>query len=181
MKFDDYLVYLYLDIPKYVYEGIVSIYCIGFVALFVIYGFKRSIRKILILTLVEYVFLIYCSAVFFRSVSTDRGFNLTPFWSYSAIQYETRDLLFQIIMNVVIPIPIGFMLGCIFRNLTWKKVLLIGSLFSLSIELLQFILKRGFSELDDVMHNTLGCMIGFILVKGGMFLVRGGNNNLNKN
>ena len=31
---------------------------------------------------------------------------------------------------------------------------------SASIETLQFFLKRGFAEVDDVMYNTLGCLIG---------------------
>lgn len=35
------------------------------------------------------------------------------------------------------------------------------------IETLQFVLKRGFTEVDDVWHNVVGCVIGW----GGMFLV----------
>ena len=37
-----------------------------------------------------------------------------------------------------------------------------------TIEALQFFFMRGFSELDDVMHNTLGCLIGF----GFMIILR---------
>ena len=32
---------------------------------------------------------------------------------------------------------------------------------SIMIELLQFILKRGLCETDDVIHNVLGAAIGF--------------------
>ena len=42
------------------------------------------------------------------------------------------------------------------------KVLAIGGGFSLLIEVLQFVLKRGFAEFDDVFHNLLGCAIGFL-------------------
>ena len=38
---------------------------------------------------------------------------------------------------------------------------MIGAGFSILIELLQFIFKRGFAEFDDVFHNVLGCAIGF--------------------
>ena len=36
---------------------------------------------------------------------------------------------------------------------------------------------KGFSEVDDVMHNTIGCILGYILVKGAWFMV---NASLNK-
>jgi glycopeptide antibiotics resistance protein len=43
-----------------------------------------------------------------------------------------------------------------------------GAGISLSIEVLQLFLRRGYSELDDVMHNTLGCLIGY----GLYFIIR---------
>lgn len=64
-------------------------------------------------------------------------------------------------MNVLVFIPIGLLIGCSWKNLSWWKAILFGCVFSVGIELLQLVLKRGFSELDDVMHNTLGCIIGY--------------------
>ena len=32
---------------------------------------------------------------------------------------------------------------------------------SMSIEALQFFFHKGVSEVDDIMHNTLGCVIGY--------------------
>ena len=52
-------------------------------------------------------------------------------------------------------------LGCAFGRMKGWKVLLIGGGFSVLIETLQFVLKRGFAEFDDVFHNVLGCLIGF--------------------
>ena len=49
-------------------------------------------------------------------------------------------------------------------------MLLIGAGISVSIEALQFVFMKGFSELDDVFHNTLGCVIGvgvYSLIKYG--------------
>jgi glycopeptide antibiotics resistance protein len=54
--------------------------------------------------------------------------------------------------------------------MTWWKALLIGCGISVTIEALQFFLMRGFSELDDVMHNTVGCLIGWFMVKGSRLL-----------
>ena len=44
---------------------------------------------------------------------------------------------------------------------SWLVALLIGCSISITVEALQFWFMKGFSEVDDVMHNTLGCMIGY--------------------
>lgn len=49
------------------------------------------------------------------------------------------------------------------KSMTWLIVLLIGCSISVTIEALQFCFMRGFSEVDDVMHNTLGCILGYSL------------------
>lgn len=81
-----------------------------------------------------------------------------------AIQKGRTDLLHANIMNVAIFIPIGVLLGCMWKHLKWWMVVLIGIGMSLTIEILQYLLKRGFAEIDYVMHNTLGCLIGFMIV-----------------
>ena len=64
-------------------------------------------------------------------------------------------------MNVVVFIPVGLLLGSAFKQMTWWKALLIGCSISVTIESLQFFFLRGFSEVDDVIHNMVGCLIGF--------------------
>lgn len=68
-------------------------------------------------------------------------------------------------MNVVTFIPIGLLLGS-FKGMKWWHVLLIGLCLSMLIELLQLVLKRGLTEVDDVVHNVLGCMIGYWVFVG---------------
>ena len=55
----------------------------------------------------------------------------------------------------------------------WWKILLIGGAFSLLIETLQFVLKRGFAEVDDVFHIVLGCMIGYGVYAAVAYLIKG--------
>ena len=162
-----YLVSLIDGVPLYVYEGLLSVFCIG-TALLLAFKGKRAWRGVARLLLVEYVFLIYCSTVLFRAAKELREYNFTPFWSYSR-----PDLLIENIMNVVVFIPVGLLLGIAFKQMTWWKALLIGCGISVTIESLQFFFMRGFSEVDDVMHNTLGCILGYILVKGASLMVKG--------
>ena len=65
------------------------------------------------------------------------------------------------VANVLAFVPIGLLLGCAFGRMKGLKMLLIGGGFSVLIETLQFFLKRGFAEFDDVFHNVLGCVIGY--------------------
>ena len=160
-QFRQYIINLYQDIPQEVYEGLLSVFCIGLVVFIAWKGFKSGLRYSAILLLVEYIFLLFCSTVFFRATSVTRQYDFHPFWSYKAIQDGRENLLAENIMNVVVFIPVGLLICIAFKQMTWWKALLIGCGISVTIESLQFFLMRGFSELDDVMHNTLGCLIGF--------------------
>ena len=164
-QFKQYVILLYQDIPLEVYEGLLSVFCIGLVVFIAWKGFKTGLRYSVALLLIEYIFLIFCSTVFFRTTSELRKYDIHPFWSYKAIQDGREDLLAENIMNVVVFIPVGLMLGSLLRvKGSWLIALLIGCSISVTIEALQFFFMRGFSELDDVMHNALGCAIGFLIV-----------------
>lgn len=169
-----YVVSLYHDVPTEVYEGLLSFLCLGVVVIIACYGLKRGWRKIAGLILAEYVFLIYCSTVIFRTVADGDGHEFRPFWSYEAIQEGRAELLVENIMNVIVFIPVGMLLGSLLRvKGSWLITLSVGMGISVSIEAMQYFFHRGFAETDDVMHNTMGCMIGYILVKGSWFMVKG--------
>ena len=165
-EFKHYVISLYQDIPQEVYEGLLSVFCLGLVVFIAWKGFKIGLRYSAALLLVEYIFLLFCSTVIFRAKGETRQYDFHPFWSY-----DRPELLVENIMNVVVFIPVGLLLGIAFKQVTWWKVLLIGCGISVTIESLQFFFMKGFSELDDVMHNTLGCLLGWFIVKGYLRLM----------
>ncbi len=173
-----YFELLYEDIPMAVYEGLLSVLCLGVVVILACYGLKRGWRKIAGLILAEYVFVIYCSTVIFRTAADGNGYEFKPFWSYEAIEDGRSELLAEKLMNVVVFIPIGVLLGFMVHGsrLTvtfgsglkvhgaWLITLAVGMGISLSIEAMQYFFHRGFAETDDVFHNTIGCIVGYMLV-----------------
>ena len=166
-QFRHYIINLYQDIPQEVYEGLLSVFCIGLVVFVAWKGFKTGLRYSAILLLVEYVFLIFCSTVIFRATGEISKYDFHPFWSYKAIQDGRENLLAENIMNVIVFIPVGMILGSLLKvKGSWLIALLIGCSISITIEALQFCFLKGFSEVDDVMHNTLGCIVGFMIVNG---------------
>lgn len=152
----------YQDIEwQEVYEGLLSAFCLGVVVFVAWKGFKTGLRYSAILLLVEYIFFLFCPTVIFRTPGETRQYDFYLFWSYQAIQDGREDLLAENIMNVVVFVPVGLLFGIAFKQMTWWKALLIGCSISITIEALQFWFMRGFSEVDDVMHNTVGCLIGW--------------------
>lgn len=68
-------------------------------------------------------------------------------------------------MNVVVFMPLGLMMAAGFENIKWWQILIVGLGFSVTIESLQYLLNLGVSEFDDVFHNTIGCMVGYGILK----------------
>ena len=160
-QLQEYAIILMYQIPNYVYEGLTSVLCLGFVVLFIWKGFRGGAVLTCRLFLFEFLFILYCSTIIFREDIDTRGYCLRPFWSYEEILGGRSELLAENIMNAIVFMPVGLLISFGFPKLSWRKAIGFGSLFSISIETLQFLFKRGFCELDDVMHNTLGCAIGF--------------------
>lgn len=66
----------------------------------------------------------------------------------------------SIILNILLYYPLGYLLSILFPKLNPKHVILIGCLCSIATEATQYLLKMGWCETDDVIHNTLGTAIG---------------------
>ena len=176
-QFRQYIISLYQDIPQEVYEGLLSVFCLGLVVFIAWKGLKTGFRYSANLLLVEYVFLIFCSTVIFRSIGAISQYDFHPFWSYKAIQDGREDLLAENIMNVVVFVPVGMIIGSLLRvKGSWLIAMMVGMGISLSIEAMQYFFHRGFAETDDVFHNTIGCIVGYLLVKGSRFIVKGVKN-----
>ena len=61
-------------------------------------------------------------------------------------------------------IPFGFFLPVMTRTFhSFIRVLLMGFLFSLGVELLQLFTKAGSFDVDDILLNTLGTALGYLL------------------
>ena len=121
-------------------------------------SYSLFMKQASICILIGYVFLVLCATVFFRDETFVKRYDLLPFWSYTILY---NRLLAQLIMNVMMFIPIGFFAsGALKKKILWN-VVGIGFLVSLFIEMTQLITTRGVFSVDDIIHNTLGCVLGF--------------------
>ncbi|MBR2992893.1 MAG: VanZ family protein [Clostridiales bacterium] len=102
--------------------------------------------------------------IFSRNPSDYTEYKFDLFWSYSAIADGSPTLLAQVIWNIILFIPIGLLLMKLLtlRN-KWVISVLCGFVLSSVIEVFQLILHRGWFELDDIFHNTIGTIIGIVI------------------
>ena len=86
---------------------------------------------------------------------------LTPFQEIRrALESMSYWLMFMLLGNIAMFVPIGFFPALLWRGWRWWKVLLLGLLTSCIIESIQFFIGRS-TDIDDVILNTTGAVLGF--------------------
>ena len=83
------------------------------------------------------------------------------------------------IENIIMFIPFGILLPMLFRKFRngWLCVLA-GFICSCSIEVIQHITQTGYLQLDDVVTNTVGTLLGWITWKVSKNIIE--NKNISK-
>ena len=117
--------------------------------------------------LVAYTFLVYE-----RVLSSFRYYGIAK--AIHPIPFQTLHSLYKTVqfgLNIFFFIPIGFLLPIVVYQLkkarmrAWQMGL-VAMVISISIEATQYLLSIGEAETDDVITNTLGAVIGFLLYRG---------------
>lgn len=74
------------------------------------------------------------------------------------------DFIYNLYGNIMWFVPMGFFIPALSKkHLKFFDVVVIGALISISIETMQFVLNTGVTDIDDVIFNTIGAMVGYLL------------------
>lgn len=131
------------------------------------------------------IYFLFFSDTFGRQVAYDEyRYNLMPFAEIKRFYTKVRDtnyLMFfiNIIGNVVLFVPFGFLFSLIYskgglkhqKKILWVT-LLVSILLCLLIELLQLVTKVGVFDVDDIIMNTTGTLIGYIVFRVSLSFAR---------
>lgn len=127
--------------------------------------FKKSMFRCLAMAACAAYMFFSLSVTIFSRGPTDHPFNwFPPFWAYKEIFKGSSiagRLAKQILVNIFMLAPLGVLIPVA----TDRNPLPIGIAFSFSIESLQFLTKKGYFELDDLIHNTIGVCIGYLFYR----------------
>ena len=97
--------------------------------------------------------------------------NLGPFrvlWRavsfWDGIHIRSRGQLRIIVLNILLFVPFGYLLPVLWKKAgRWWRTVLLGFVVSFVVELLQLITRLGMFDVDDVINNTIGAGVGYLL------------------
>lgn len=117
---------------------------------------------------IYFVVLVYFLLLSERKEYTYYRYNLVLFQEIKrflngAEYFSTKEILLNLLGNVIGFIPLGFLLPIIRQKKKFSFISVIFVfLFSLTIEGIQLIFRIGVFDVDDLLLNTLGGFIGYV-------------------
>ncbi|AET58846.1 VanZ family protein [Paenibacillus terrae] len=107
----------------------------------------------------------------------DRSINLIPFYSIKEYIFSNsatiKNFAFaNVVGNIIIFIPLGTYLSLFKNNKRVITNLLFIFIVSLFIEIIQGLLGIGASDIDDIILNCLGGLVGILGYKLLLFILR---------
>ena len=135
---------------------------------------KKSIYMFLRIVFIVYVFLlsylVFFSERYGRIRYDSPQSNLVPFQEIHRYLSQFREITFLAIINVIgntlIFVPFGALLFIFSKKLAkFHNTVFLSLLLSLAIETTQYFTRVGVFDVDDIMLNTLGGIIGWIIYK----------------
>ncbi|MEG2564112.1 MAG: VanZ family protein [Bacilli bacterium] len=136
------------------------------VAIRIVYLLKNKEPLVLYKELFTLGFLIYILCLFqivtFQDLPSMGGSNFIPFREILRYSVGSRLFFKQVIGNLLLFVPYGFFVSYYIKPLKPWVVMFLGLISSLSIEITQALIGRIF-DIDDLILNVMGCLIGFLL------------------
>lgn len=112
---------------------------------------KKRVLNICYL-IVSIIFILYVT-ILTRMPTLTSTVRLVPFWSLASKGY-----IRQVLLNIALFVPLGYFLSAVIRHRYIPIVTALG--ISVCIELLQYFSCRGMLDIDDIISNMAGAVIG---------------------
>ena len=123
------------------------------------------IKSICIFALLLYLYCVLYITLIDRTVGMRRHV-FRPLWEVSSM-FRSGNYRYwsgQIGCNIIMLMPLGFLLPVLYdRFRSIKVIAVVGFTFSVMIELTQYYTGRGLFESDDIIHNTIGAVLGCVI------------------
>ncbi|WP_448903824.1 VanZ family protein [Eubacterium sp.] len=131
-----------------------------------LYQSKKQNNFIVGIAFVLCVVIALYPSVLIRAGGETRELVLEPFRSLK-LYFDTgyEEWIRVIVMNIAMFYPLGCVYACFNKNKKTKPWMffVFAFLFSFVIETVQYAFSLGVSETDDVINNTLGALLGYLI------------------
>ncbi len=123
---------------------------------------------VFILYLIALVYFLFFAEQYGRTQGSDElRMNLQPFreiarfWNYRDI-LGSKAVALNLLGNVIGFMPFGLVLPVMHRSFrSFFRAVLLTATFSVAVELLQLLTRTGSMDVDDLILNTLGGILGY--------------------
>jgi glycopeptide antibiotics resistance protein len=119
--------------------------------------------------LIALLYFLFFSEQFGRVPGEDYSYNLIPFREILRF-WNNRETLglaavcINVLGNVIAFIPFGFFLPIVTKwKMNFRFVVLVTFFFSLAVECVQLVTRVGSFDVDDLILNTLGGLLGCVI------------------
>ncbi|MCT8136716.1 VanZ family protein [Anaerobacillus sp. CMMVII] len=163
---------VWLEITKYLHTLVIGViwFCITTFVFFIVCWIKKETVTIPPIVL-HIITLLYAFGLFvllfFRPQNQNYGtINLIPFETivfYLSGQVDYLIALYNLSANIGLFIPFGLYYGYIKGRSRLKQLLVIAIFSVCLIEILQFLTRRGSLDIDDLILNVLGVLLGYLI------------------
>lgn len=120
---------------------------------------KAYVKTVSLIGVLLWSIAIIYKTLLVRSINESAKFCVVPFLSYLNSFTGNWGTLEQIILNIILFIP----LGCFIKlgNVPFG----FGVVLALFVEISQLVFHLGYCEIDDIISNTIGTLLGYVYVK----------------
>ncbi len=173
-----YLLFCGLTAVMYMYTGynLASIYVmLGVLVVILIIGFlaicikdKRHMSRLHLILFILYFAVVLYLTIFTRIGHVSTSIVTTPFDDLMlAIEKKDITLVTHMMLNIIMFVPFGYLIPAMNKHRLrgWYFAMLGGLMVSSVIEGLQMIFSLGQADIDDIIANTIGAVIGYGIVR----------------
>ena len=98
-------------------------------------------------------------------INVSSGINLVPFTEILRYDINSELFIYNVFGNVALFLPFGFIVASYIKPKKFWTNMFIAIIVSGTIEVVQLNIGRSF-DIDDIILNTVGCIIGFLIYVG---------------
>lgn len=148
-------------LPLAILIGIITKYVVGYV--------KKNkhvtihiCKERAIIIFAVYIAIMAQMTVLFREIGSGYIIDIVPFNTPGG----TNQIVLYAVANMVAFLPTGILCPMLWSRINhWGKIVCVGFLGSLLIEVLQLILQCGEFQIEDLLMNSVGTITGYIIYK----------------
>lgn len=146
---------------------LLSVTMLGWLLYFGITCFRQMNKKALVLFLTYLLAVLFVTLLSRNGASNSTDIQMELFVGVQkALRTHSMEPVQHMLLNIALFVPLGLLFPMIHKELqSWLSVVTSGMMLSTMIETIQLTAGLGICDIDDILANTLGTIVGYLLFR----------------